>query len=356
MSAPEIAEPLPAPTAIIDAIAAPHRAALQSAATEGRLEAATAYTFPELEPRASWVGVIGGVIGFFTFLTAVPMTVTNYLARTHSDTLQMQGFVLFALVVVNLALGFGMQVGHEWLHAQVARALGAKPELAPGAGQRLQWRASAQGFGRASYAAVLLGPLVIGAVLWLILWALAPIVAAFLIVAATVNAAMAGADLWTFLIALSQPAEEVAFVDQHPGFLAYRIAAAPAAKPAATSTAPKSSVAPKSGPTAQSATTPTGAAKSGSATKPSAPASTTTKSPAATATKTPTAPAATTKTPTKPGSSVKSPIAPTSAIRPSGSAARPATKPGTPTAKPGASKSIPAKSPTSGKSVKKRPK
>jgi hypothetical protein len=315
MSAPEIAGPLPAPHAIIDAIAAPNRAALQRAATEGRLETATEYTFPELAPRASWVGVIGGAIGFFTFLTAVPMVVTNYLARTHSATLQMQGFTLFAIVAVNLALGFGMLVGHEWLHATVARALGANPTLAPGTGERLQWRASTQGFGRASYAAVLLGPLVICAVLWLILWALAPIVAAFLIVAATVNAAMSGADLWTLLVALRQPADEVAFVDQHPGFVAYRITAAPVAKPATKASTPTSSAT---------------VAKSAAA-QPT------------TATKSPITQASATKTPTKPGTAMKS------APRPSGAApVRPVTKPGTP-----ASTSGSAKTSTSTKSAKK---
>jgi len=222
-----------APSAVIDAFDATRRATAQRAAAESRLEPATIYTFTEQQPRASLVGVVGGVTGFVTFVCAVGLTVTTYLPRTHHSDFQLVGFGLAALIVLNLALGYGMTIAHEWLHALLCRLMGGSPAVAPSAPNRVAWSAQAQGFSRASYATVLLGPLVIVAVLWLIILAVAPALAAYLIVAVTLNAAMSGADLWSLVAALRQPERAAVFVDQHPGFIAYAIAAPKPVKKAA---------------------------------------------------------------------------------------------------------------------------
>lgn len=230
MTAPSAPVPLtvdvPRIQTVIDAFDTAQRTAAQRAAAEDRLTPVTAYTFAELLPRASLVNVVGGVIGFFTFLTAVPLVVTNVLARTHQAHFQLQGFAFGALILVNLGLGYAMLFAHEALHAAVCRLLGGTPTLLPAsAPTRVVWSAGAQGFSRASYAAVLLAPLVIVAALWLIILAALPPVAAFLVVPAAVNAVMAGADLWSLVVALRQPTTAVVFQDQHPGFIAYAIAA-----------------------------------------------------------------------------------------------------------------------------------
>lgn len=264
MTAPTAPVPItadaPPVQTVIDAFDAAQRTTAQRAAAEGRLAPVTAYTFAELLPRASLVNVVGGVIGFFTFLIAVPLVVTNVLARTHQAQFQLQGFAFAALILVNLALGYAMLFAHEGLHAAVCRLLGGTPTLLPAsAPTRVVWSAGAQGFSRASYAAVLLAPLVIVAVLWLIILAALPAVAAFLVVPAAVNAIMAGADLWSLVVALRQPATAVVFQDQHPGFIAYAIAAPqpapkkpitrPAGTPAGTTKAPlKKPLPPKSTP------------------------------------------------------------------------------------------------------------
>jgi hypothetical protein len=235
MTAPPASAPTDAPRVqtVIDAFDAAQRANAQRAAAEGRLEPVTDYTFAELLPRASLVSVAGGVMGFVTFLVAVPLVVTNYLARTHQAQFQLQGFALAALIVVNLVLGYGMLFAHEGLHAALCRLLGGTPTLTPTADMpaRVVWSAGAQGFSRASYVTVLLGPLVIVAVLWLIILAALPALAAFLVVPVTVNAVMAGADLWSVVAALRQPASAVVFQDHHPGFVAYAIAAPKPAPP-----------------------------------------------------------------------------------------------------------------------------
>ncbi len=221
-SAPETA----APGTVIDVFDASRRASAQRAAEERRLEPAAVYTFEEeQQPRASLVGVVGGIIGFITFLCAIWLASSTYLARIHHGDFQLAGFGLFALVALNLALGYGMTIAHEWLHALACRVLGGKPALVPSAPNRVAWSAQGQGFSRASYVTVLLAPLVIVAALWLIILAIAPALAAYLIVAVTINAAMSGADLWSLVIALRQPAQAAVFVDRHPGFIAYAITA-----------------------------------------------------------------------------------------------------------------------------------
>src|SRR5579875_1173280 len=79
-SAPETA----APGTVIDVFDASRRASAQRAAEERRLEPAAVYTFEEeQQPRASLVGVVGGIIGFITFLCAIWLASSTYLARIH---------------------------------------------------------------------------------------------------------------------------------------------------------------------------------------------------------------------------------------------------------------------------------
>lgn len=217
-------EPLPPPRTIINSFSATERAANQRAATEGRLDPLTDYPFAELMPRTSLIGVLGGVLGFLTFMVAVPLTVHTYLGRLHQPTFQLAGFTLFMLIVLNLGLGYGASLAHEWLHATTCRLMGGNPQMVPAGQYRFVWSAKGQGFTRASYAVVLLAPLVILTALWAILLITLPNVAAYLIVALVINMAMSGADLWTAIIALRQPPKAAVFADRHPGFVAYAIA------------------------------------------------------------------------------------------------------------------------------------
>jgi hypothetical protein len=218
-------EPLPTPRTIVDAFDATAKANAQRAATEERLAVVTDYSFPELLPRASLVTVLGGVMAFVTFAIAAPLTLHTALTRIHHTTLQLTGFSLFALIVLNLGLGYGASQAHEWLHATTCRLMGGNPTLARVGQYQFAWSATEQGFTRKSYAAVLLAPLVVVTLLWVILLLALPNVAAFLIGALVVNMALTSADLWTLVVALRQPEQAVIFADRHPGFVAYAIAA-----------------------------------------------------------------------------------------------------------------------------------
>ncbi|MBA3825295.1 MAG: DUF3267 domain-containing protein [Ktedonobacterales bacterium] len=210
------------PRTVVDSLAT-RRAASQRAATEGRLELLTDATITEDSTTGSLVGVAGGIMGFVTFAVAVPLTAWAYLARLHHGTWQLEGVTLPALIAVNLLLGYGASVAHEWLHALACRTQGGNAFLVPAASYRFAWTAPNQGFSRSSYAVVLLAPLVVVAAVWLIVLAISPAIASYLIVPAVVNAALAGADLWTFFAMRRQPARADLFIDRHPGFAAYAI-------------------------------------------------------------------------------------------------------------------------------------
>ena len=241
IAVPAIA-PIERPTTIIDAFDAAQRETSQRAAAEGRLEEAVDYPFAELMPRTSLVTVLGGALGFLTFMLAVPWTVSTYLARVHQATFQLAGYTFFLLVVVNLFAGYGVSLAHEWLHAITCRRLGGTPTIVPVGQYRFVWSANGQGFTRRSIAMVLLAPFVSITVLWLILLAAFPDIAAFFIAALTINMVLSVADLWPLVVALRQPATAVIFADRHPGFVAYAITAAKVAPKTAikkTVTVPK---------------------------------------------------------------------------------------------------------------------
>jgi hypothetical protein len=210
------------PRAVIERDPA-RRAASSRAAAEGRIELLTDAAIPEDSTAGSLVGVTGGIVGFITFMLAVPLTVWAFATRTHHGTWQLSGGALPALILVNLLLGYGATVAHEWLHAAACRAQGGNAFIVPTTPYRYAWTAPNQGFSRGSYALVLLAPLVVFAVVWLALLAINPLFAAYTIVPAAVNAGLAGSDLWTLLATRRQPARAAIFVDRHPGFAAYAI-------------------------------------------------------------------------------------------------------------------------------------
>jgi hypothetical protein len=223
------------PRMVVDTAVA-RRAASQRAATEGRLELLSDATITEDSTDGSLIGVTGGIIGFVTFAIAVPLTAWAYLARLHHGTWQLAGVTLPALIAVNLLLGYGATVAHEWLHAAACRVMGGNAFLVPTAPYRFAWTAPQQGFSRASYGMVLFAPLVVMSVVWVLVFAISPAVAAYLIVPAVVNAALAGADIWTLFAMRRQPERADIFVDRHPGFASYAITST---KPVRKTTAKK---------------------------------------------------------------------------------------------------------------------
>lgn len=226
--------PIERPSTVIDAFDATQRAASQRAAAEGRLEEVTDYPFAELMPRSSLVSVLGGALAFLTFMLAVPWTVSTYLARVHHATFQLTGFTFFLLIAVNVLSGYGVTLAHEWLHATTCRLMGGNPTMAQPEQYRFVWSAKGQGFTRRSYAVVLVAPFVSVTVLWLIVLAAFPNVAALLIAALTVNMMLSVADLWPLVVALRQPPQATIFADRHPGFVAYAITAPKVAPKMAT--------------------------------------------------------------------------------------------------------------------------
>ncbi len=210
------------PRTVVDADAT-RRATSQRAAAEGRLELVTDASITEDSLAGSLVGVSGGIIAVATLLVAVPLTAWAFQARSHHTTWQLTGITLPALIAVNLLLGYGATIAHEWLHAAACRAQGGNAFLVPAAPYRFTWTAPNQGFSRASYALVLVAPLLAFAVVWLVMLALSPVVAAFLVAPVAINAALAGADLWTLVVARRQPERAALFVDRHPGFATYAI-------------------------------------------------------------------------------------------------------------------------------------
>ena len=210
------------PRTVVDSNAT-RRATNQRAATEGRLELLTDATIQEDSMAGSFAGVTGGAIGFVTFIITVPLTGWTYLARLHHGTWQLAGVTLPALIMVNLLLGYGATVAHEWLHAAACRVQGGNAFLVPTLAYRYAWTAPGQGFNRASYMRVLLAPLVVCALVWLVVLAISPAIAAYLIAPVVVNAALSGADLWTLVLLIRQPERATIFVDRHPGFAAYAI-------------------------------------------------------------------------------------------------------------------------------------
>ncbi len=227
-------DPLARPRAVITGLGEAKDAALQRAASEGRLEARTEYAVGEYAPRASYIGIVRGVMGFVTFLTAASLVIGVAMARQMGDSyLQWTGFTPGLLILINLALGYGMIAGHEWLHAQACRVLGGKATLMPPSTpvqeQPVIWSARMQGFTRAGYLAVLLAPLAVVLVVWVAFLLLFAPLAAFTVVPATVNAAMSGTDLWIAWAVLQQSPQAI-FADRHPGFTTYTVVQAKAGR------------------------------------------------------------------------------------------------------------------------------
>jgi hypothetical protein len=233
-SAVAVDDPLTRPRSVIVGFGEARDAALQRAASEGRLEAQAEYAVDEYAPRSSYIGVVRGVMGFFTFLAAASLVISVASRHQMGDSyLQLTGFTPGVLILVNLALGYGMIIGHEWLHAEACRILDGKATLAPPSNpvqeQPLIWSARMQGFTRRGYLIVLLAPFVVVLVVWVVFLIVFAPVAAFTIVPATVNAAMSGADLWIARAALRYPANAI-FADRHPGFTTYTIVEAKAGR------------------------------------------------------------------------------------------------------------------------------
>lgn len=216
-------DPLLRPRTVIDNVAT-RRTASQRAASEGRVEPLTAYA-TTLPDRASFIAVTGGALAFIAFMLTVPLTVNTYLARTHHGALQMQGWFLAFLILGNLAIAYLATLGHEALHALACRLLGGQPHLAQAGQYGMAWSAPAQGFSRSSYLIVVSLPFVAITVLFAIVLAAAPQLAAFLIASLVVNAFISAADLWIARAVTQTPDKAALFVDTHTGFVSYAIVA-----------------------------------------------------------------------------------------------------------------------------------
>ncbi len=234
-------DPLTRPRLVVGKLDASVAGPLQQAASDGRLDIAGEYSTETPTERASFINITSGVLGFVTTILAVPLALVTYLSRAHAGNVQISGGAVFALIIVNIAAGFGAVVAHEALHALACRLLGGAPALTQTTPLTIAWSAPTAAFARRSYLAVTLAPFVVVLVAWLVILVAVPAASAFVLAALIVNMAASGADLWIARAVTRQPPGAVLFADTNTGFVAYAVTATrPARKKTPTTPIAKS--------------------------------------------------------------------------------------------------------------------
>jgi|GEM_PF-2686074 len=211
------------PATALDPFDATAHARSQRAATEGRLEQLGEYTIAGPSIRLSLINIVSGLLGFISFIVAVPLTVANVLAKGHHTSFELTGGTLGALIVLNLLGGYLSSIAHQGLHVLLCRFMRGNATLTEVDQYIYRWRAVGQAFSRRAYLVVLLVPFVAVTVLWLLIMVIAPVVAAFLIVPLVVNSVASGADLWLAWAVRQQPVAAALYLDTQHGFVTYRI-------------------------------------------------------------------------------------------------------------------------------------
>jgi len=214
---------------------------IQQAITEGRLEGSGDYQFAGPSNRASYMTVVTGVATFFVAIAALTATVTAYLARTHQNSLQLEGGLLLFLIICNAGLGYLQLSVHEGLHGLVHQLAGGSPQYLFEENYTYHWSAPNQAFSRRFYTITMLAPLAFFTLLWLIVLLVAPGVAAFILVPFIVNLALSGSDCWLVWAAQQQTATSIFFVRINDGFITYTVAPAKTSRKRAATTSLKRS-------------------------------------------------------------------------------------------------------------------
>src|SRR5579884_1959351 len=230
MSAPTIAsavavDPLLRPRTVVDPFDAERREKCQRAAGEGRLEPVGVYSVAGPSNIASLMNVLSGFLGFITFIITVPLTVTGYLGHQHTTGFAINGGMVMAIILANLAIGYVTAITHQGFHVIACKLIGGSAGAAQVEPYRFKWSAPSQAFSRNAYITVLITPLIAFTLLWVIIWLISPGVAAYLIIALVVNVVASGEDLWLIAVLLRQPDSAEVFLDIFSGFVAYAVTA-----------------------------------------------------------------------------------------------------------------------------------
>jgi hypothetical protein len=239
MSASTVAsavDPLLRPRIVVDPFDAEQREKRQRAASEGRLEPVGVYSVAAPSNTASYMNVLSGILGFITFIIAMPLTVTGYIGHRHSTEFAINGIMVTLFILANLAIGYITAITHQGFHIIACKLMGGTAGAAQVEPYRFKWSAPSQAFSRNAYIAILIAPLIAFTLLWVIVWIIAPGVAAFLIVALVVNVVASGEDLWLIATLLRQPDTAEVFVDTLSGYVAYAVTATKPARKKPTTT------------------------------------------------------------------------------------------------------------------------
>lgn len=202
---------------------ASNRRALERAARSGRLETITATDvlaperLPQLASRSLWMLIVSAAV--YALMIG--------LSRQFHHSGQLLGdgpaVVRLALLITFNLLGYALMIPtHEAAHALVILALGGRPRFGLKFPLAAYCTAPNQLFLRNGYLSIALAPLVILSIVALIIAALAPDVATWLLLAVAGNVSGAVGDL-EVVRGIASLQEDALVADLETGYIAYHV-------------------------------------------------------------------------------------------------------------------------------------